>query len=515
LINQALISVSDKSGLEKLGRYLHEQEVRIISTGGTYDALKRAGIRAKQISDITASAEILDGRVKTLHPIVHAGILARTDQLGELELRNIKPLDLVVVNLYPFENAVASKVSFDKIIENIDIGGPTMVRAAAKNFERVTIICDPADYPALIDEMEHNRGNTTIEFRKKMAAKAFELIRHYDEAIAKFFSGEKTEDKTKDIFAGEIILSYKKRSSLRYGENPHQQAALYADSAWTGSSLTKAKLLSGKELSFNNIWDLEAALQMILDFKQPFAAVIKHTNPCGAAVADNLAEAYHKALASDPLSAFGSVIGLNRKIDIATARLLHETHFIECILAPDYDPEALELLKRKKQRRLVAVGDLKPPSNLSPEIRVISGGALVQDRDNYDIKPEDLKTVTKTKPDSQQIADLLFGFKLIKHIKSNAILICKDGATAGIGPGQTSRVDSSLIAVRKAGERAKGAVAASDAFFPMPDGLEVLAEAGVKAVIQPGGSKGDPEVIAAADKHGVAMVFTGIRHFKH
>lgn len=507
MIKRALISVYDKTGVEKLAGYLAKKGVEIVSSGGTYDVLIKAGIHVKKVSDITGSAEILDGRVKTLHPAIHAGILARADQLEQLQESGFEPFDLVVVNLYPFEQAIATGVQLNEALEHIDIGGPAMLRAAAKNYPRVTVVCSPEYYDSLIEQMEDNSGDTTIEFRKEMAKKVFSRTTAYDNAIAHFLT-EKAEP-----FADYITLSFKKQNLLRYGENPHQKAALYSDPTYEYSSLAKARVPSGKELSFNNLWDLEAALQIVSDFDKPFAVVIKHTNPCGAAVGQTLAEAYRKAYESDPISAFGSIIGFNSPVDIQTAELVHKTHFVECVLAPDFTPEALELMKKKKQRRLVAVGELV--KNPNPEIRVISGGALLQTRDTIEVKPENLMVVTKAKPTNRQIEDLLFAFKVVKHVKSNAVIICKNGATVGIGPGQTSRVDSSIIAVRKAGDRAKDAVAASDAFFPMPDGLEVLAEAGVKAVIQPGGSKGDPDVIDAADRLGVAMVFTGIRHFKH
>jgi len=515
LIKRALISVYDKTGIEKLAGYLNNKGVEIVSSGGTYETLKQAGIAVKKVSDITGSPEILGGRVKTLHPAIHAGILAKADQLDELNSHKLPQFDLVVVNLYPFEKVVAEGASLEQALENIDIGGPTMLRAAAKNYPRVTVICNPADYDNLIDQMENNNGDTTLEFRQRTALRVFARISFYDSKITRFLASQASATESADTFADSFAAAFMKKTALRYGENPHQKAALYTEPGYQYTSLADARILAGKELSFNNLWDLEAALQMILDFDQPFAAVIKHTNPCGAAVGESLAEAYRKALSSDPLSAFGSIIGLNRVVDIDTARLLHETQFIECIIAPDYDPEALALMQKKKARRLVAVGPLKPPADEYLEMRRILGGALVQTRDIAEITANDLKLVTKAAPTPEQIKDLLFGFKLVKHVKSNAVLICKNSATVGIGMGQTSRVDASLIAVRKAGERANGAVAASDAFFPMPDGLEVLAEAGVQAVIQPGGSKGDPDVIVAADKAGIAMVFTGMRHFKH
>jgi phosphoribosylaminoimidazolecarboxamide formyltransferase/IMP cyclohydrolase len=514
LIKRALISVYDKTGVVKLAEYLQKRGVEIVSSGGTYKALTEAGIKAVKLAAASGSPEILGGRVKTLHPYIHAGILARADQLSELDKHNIRPFDLVIVNLYPFEKVVASGAKLDEALENIDIGGPAMLRAAAKNFPRITVICDPVDYDSLIEQIEAHDGGASNDYRALMAAKVYARTSNYDNAITEYLSAQ-GETESAAAFPSTINLNLNLKTSLRYGENPHQQAALYTEPGWSFTSLAEARILAGKELSFNNLWDLEAALQMILDFDQPFATVIKHTNPCGAAVGETLAEAYHKALASDPLSAFGSIIGLNRTVDMDTARLLHDTQFIECIIAPDYEPEAIELMRKKKARRLVAVGNLKQPPESFFEMRRILGGALMQTRDTIEVQPDQLKTATKIAPTDKQIDDLLFGFKLVKHVKSNAVLICKDKATVGIGMGQTSRVDSSMIAVRKAGDRAKGAVAASDAFFPMPDGLEVLAEAGVTAVIQPGGSKGDPDVIAAADKAGIAMVFSGIRHFKH
>jgi phosphoribosylaminoimidazolecarboxamide formyltransferase/IMP cyclohydrolase len=512
-IKRALISVHDKNGLLDLARGLHEFGIEILSTGGTLKAIKDAGIPAVAVSDMTGFPEILDGRVKTLHPKIHGGILARRempDHMAALNQHGISAIDLVIINLYPFERVTANpNVTEADAIENIDIGGPSMIRSAAKNHNDVTIITSPSDYGVLLDEIRANGGATTLEFRRKMAVAAFGRTAAYDSAINAWFSKLSTE------FPERLNLSFNIASSLRYGENPHQKAALYERPNYPFTSLPKGKILSGKELSFNNLWDLEAGLQMIFDFPEPFAAVIKHTNPCGAAVGATLAEAYEKALAADPVSAFGSVIALNRQVDMATARLLHETPFVECIVAPGFESDSLELLAKKKNRRLLEVGDIVIPPETEYEFRHITGGVLAQTPDRHNFGRADFKVATRIAPNDKQIDELLFAFKIVKHIKSNAIVICKDRTTVGVGPGQTSRVESSVIAVRKAGERARGAVAGSDAFFPMPDGLEVLAEAGVTAVIQPGGSKGDPDVIAAADKHGLAMIFTGIRHFKH
>jgi phosphoribosylaminoimidazolecarboxamide formyltransferase/IMP cyclohydrolase len=512
-IRRALLTVYDKTNIIELGRKLREFDIEIISTGGTMKELRKGGIEVKSVSDITGFPEILDGRVKTLHPMIHGGILARRDvgeHISQLSLHNIKTCDLVVVNLYPFEEVVSSgETDEDIVLENIDIGGPAMIRSAAKNYPHVTVITSPDHYAMLIEQLAENNGATTVEFRKKMAQMAFERTAAYDNAIAGWFGGGQGQS------PDDLNFKYKLKSSLRYGENPHQKAALYEMRDYKYTSLAKGTLLSGKELSFNNIWDLEAGLHMTMDFKEPFAAVIKHTNPCGAALGDFLADAYEKAFASDPLSAFGSVIALNRKVDTDTAELLHDTPFIECILAPGFDDNALELLRKKKNRRLFEVGELDKAPDDYYEYRPLAGGLLAQSPDRAITVKDELQFVTEKRPTDDEIDELLFAFKIVKHIKSNAIVICKDRATVGVGAGQTSRVDSSIIAVRKAGERTKGAVAASDAFFPMPDGLETLADAGVTAVIQPGGSKKDQEVIDAANQKGIAMVLTGIRHFKH
>jgi phosphoribosylaminoimidazolecarboxamide formyltransferase/IMP cyclohydrolase len=512
-IRRALLTVYDKTNIIELGRKLREFDVEIVSTGGTMKELRKGGVEVKSVSDITGFPEILDGRVKTLHPKIHGGILARRDKgehVSQLSMHNILLFDLVVVNLYPFEKVISSsEVSEEIALENIDVGGPTMIRSAAKNFPHVTVITSPDHYAALIEELAENNGATSLEFRSRMARTAFERTAAYDAAIASWFKGDNGE------FPGTLNLNYNFKSRLRYGENPHQKAALYEKQDYPYSSVAGGKLLSGKELSFNNLWDLEAALQMALDFDEPFAAVIKHTNPCGAAIGTTLSRAYEKALASDPLSAFGSVIALNRRVDMETAKLLHETQFVECILAPGFEPEAFDLLEKKKGRRLVDVGELSRAPETDLEFRPVAGGILAQTQDRHKIVRDDLQFITDKQPTDEQIEELLFAFKIVKHIKSNAIVICKNLATVGVGAGQTSRVDSSIIAVRKAGGRAQGAVAASDAFFPMPDGLERLGEAGVTAVIQPGVSKKDPEVIEAANRLGIAMVLTGIRHFKH
>ncbi|MGD8923105.1 MAG: bifunctional phosphoribosylaminoimidazolecarboxamide formyltransferase/IMP cyclohydrolase, partial [Candidatus Zixiibacteriota bacterium] len=416
---------------------------------------------------------------------------------------------------YPFKQTLARKsaTEADKI-ENIDIGGPTLIRAAAKNFSFVTVVTDPADYAELIGELDSKEGETSLEFRRRCAGKAFALTADYDTAIAGFFAS--MEAGTSGEYPMHLNTSYRFESGLRYGENPHQKAALYADDTYMGPTLLKAKILSGKELSYNNYNDLNACLDMLLDFSEPFACVLKHANPCGAAVADTITEAYKRAYASDPLSAYGSIIGLNKEVDIETAKELHETFFVECILAPSFSDEALKLLKKKKNRRLLVLPQItqgRPKNDIV--YRFIAGGMLMQSADDKVTTEADLKVVTKREPTPEEIKDLLFAWTMVKHTKSNAIVLVKDRATVGIGMGQTSRVDAGSLAVKRAGERAKGAVMASDAFFPMPDGVEVGTEAGVTAIIQPGGSKGDEQAIEAADKAGAAMVFTGIRHFKH
>jgi phosphoribosylaminoimidazolecarboxamide formyltransferase/IMP cyclohydrolase len=517
-IKRALLSVLDKTGIEDLGRQLNEMGVEIISTGGTLKKLREAGVQVISVSTFTGAPEILGGRVKTLHPKIHAGILYRKDnpddieQLGELDYRTI---DLVVVNLYPFQQTL-TKVDVDdkEIIENIDIGGPTMVRAAAKNFERVTVVVDPADYGKLIDQMKANNGATDLSFRKECAAKAFAMTAKYDSAIAGYFtSGKEVEGL---VFPNHLRLDFTFHAKLRYGENPHQKASLYAMDGYQAATLLHAEVLSGKELSFNNYNDLDACLDMLLDFQEPFACVLKHTNPCGAAMGETIAEAYRRAYESDPLSAYGSIVGLNKEVDMECAKLLHETPFIECILAPGFAEEALALLKRKKNRRLLALPSITRGRMKNQMVyRYLRGGLLVQTADDIVTLESSLKTVTKRAPTPEELASLMFAWRVVKHVKSNAIVLAKGTATVGIGMGQTSRVDSSFMAVKRAGERAKGAVMASDAFFPMPDAVEVATDAGVTAIIQPGGSKGDEQAIAAADKAGAAMVFTGIRHFKH
>ncbi len=517
-IKRAIISVSDKTGIEDLAKKLDAMGVEILSTGGTMKKIKEAGVQVISVSTFTGEPEIMGGRVKTLHPKIYAGILCRRDNPGDMDQlgeHDYRPIDLVIVNLYPFKETVAREDATDEdIIENIDIGGPSMLRASSKNYASVTVVVDPADYDRLIEQMEANDGATDLKFRKECAGKAFAFTAAYDNAIATYYRCGRGGETGR--FPTILAPTYSFRSQLRYGENPHQQAAVYSYDGNTWPTLLDAEVLSGKELSFNNYGDLDAALDLILDFKEPFACVLKHANPCGAAIGATIAEAYQAAYESDPLSAFGSIIGLNREVDMDCARVLHETPFVECIIAPSYSEEAFKLLKKKKNRRLLALPSITEgmPSEFSV-YKFIRGGLLVQDGDTLKTDASNLKVVTKRAPTDEEIKSLLFAWQVVKHTKSNAIVLAKDNATVGIGMGQTSRVDSGFMAVKRAGDRARGAVMASDAFFPMPDGVEVATEAGVTAIIQPGGSKGDEQAIEAADKAGAAMVFTGVRHFKH
>lgn len=518
-IKRALISVSDKTGVADLAVELEKLGVEILSTGGTLKAIKDSGVQVISVSTFTGAPEIMGGRVKTLHPKVHAGILYRRDNEGDCEQMSssdYKGIDLVVVNLYPFQQTVAKPDSDDDlIIENIDIGGPSMIRAAAKNHSSVTVVVDPSDYGTLVKQLKENDATTDYDFRRECAKKAFQLTAEYDNAIADYFTHGKQEAKS-ETCPDSFSLVLNKKSSLRYGENPHQEASLYKETSFTGPTLLDANQLSGKELSYNNYNDLDACLEMLLDFSEPFACVLKHANPCGAAIGETIAEAYKKAYDSDPLSAFGSIIGINKEVDLACAELLHETPFVECILAPSFSEDAFKLLKKKKTRRLLelnAIVNGRPDDEIY--FKFIRGGLLAQSADDKITTPDELKCVTKRQPTEEEIKEMLFGWKIVKHTKSNAIVLTKNGATVGIGMGQTSRVDAGFLAVKRAGDRAKGAVMASDAFFPMPDGVEVGTDAGVTAIIQPGGSKGDDQAIEAADKANATMVFSGVRHFKH
>ncbi|HET8728509.1 MAG TPA: bifunctional phosphoribosylaminoimidazolecarboxamide formyltransferase/IMP cyclohydrolase [Alphaproteobacteria bacterium] len=520
-IKRALISVSDKTGVVAFARFLAKHDVEIISTGGSARALEEAGIPVRQVSEHTGFPEILDGRVKTLHPRIHGGLLARRDSDQHLEAMTdygIQPIDLLVSNLYPFEETVAKGADFDDCVENIDIGGPAMIRAAAKNHAFVTVLTDPADYAAVEAAMEANGGKVPGSLRRRLAAAAYARTASYDAAISRWFAGELGEP-----LPDRLSLAGERAQALRYGENPHQSAALYL-TAERRPGVATARQIQGKELSYNNINDTDAAFELVSEFDDPAIAIIKHANPCGVAAAESLAEAYVQALACDPVSAFGGIVAANRPIDAATAKALAEL-FLEVVIAPDATAEARDILSSKKNLRLLLTGGMADPAAPGLMVKTVAGGFLAQDRDAGRVEPGDLKVVTKRAPSPEELDDLLFAFRVAKHVKSNAIVYAKGGATVGVGAGQMSRVDSARIAAMKAAEfskaageiesRTQGSVVASDAFFPFADGLMAAVEAGATAVIQPGGSVRDEEVIAAADKADIAMVFTGMRHFRH
>ncbi len=517
-IKRALISVSDKLGLAGFARGLTALGVEIFSTGGTRKHLESEGIPVRDISDYTGFPEMMDGRLKTLHPKVHGGILCRHDNPQDMQAmaeHGILAFELVVVNLYPFETTVARKgVTAEEAIEQIDIGGPTMVRAAAKNHAFTTVATNTGQYSGILDEIAA-QGCTTPELRYRLAAEAFAHTANYDRAIANFFAGKAAGG----VFPDVIRMNLTRKGVLRYGENPHQQAAVYAKPDCTDANVVAAKQLGGKELSYNNLLDLDSALGMVRSFSRPAAVVIKHNNPCGAAVADKLATALKRAMDGDPLSAFGSVLGLNRVVDAGSAEVLAAPGlFIEAIVAPDYEPEALEILttkpKWKDNVRLLKVGQLGP-SQQHWTYRCLEGGMLMQEADVLPDPEELWQVVTQKKPSQAQMADLRFAWEIVRHVKSNAIVLAKDCMLLGAGAGQMSRVDSTKIAIEKAGDRSAGSVMASDAFFPFPDSIAAAAAAGVCAIIQPGGSKKDDEVIAACNDKGIPMIFTGRRHFKH
>ena len=522
-IARALISVSDKTGLAAFAAALAGHGVAILSTGGTARTLRDAGIAVTDVSDHTGFPEIMDGRVKTLHPAIHGGILARRDDAGHraaLEEHGIAGIDLVVVNLYPFEEAVREGAALDTCIETIDIGGPAMIRAAAKNHDDVTVVVQPADYQAVMAEMAELGGATGLALRRRLAATAFARTAAYDAAIARRLVAEESED---GLLPDRMVFGGARSRLLRYGENPHQSAALYIDPA-APPGVAQAALIQGKEPSYNNLADAEAAHALVREFGPPAIAIIKHGNPCGVGLGDTLAGAYGKARACDPVSAFGGVVAANRTLDGATARAIAGL-FTEVVIAPDADEDARALLATKSDLRVLLTGAGADDDDRGLMVRTLGDGFLVQTTDTAQVDPSALRTVTRRAPTEQERADLLFAFTVAKHVKSNAIVLAKGGATVGIGAGQMSRVDSSRIAAQKAADaaaaageersRAEGCVVASDAFFPFADGLLAAAAAGATAVIQPGGSKRDAEVIAAADEQGLAMVFTGLRHFRH
>ncbi len=524
-IRRALLSVSDKEGLADLGRALAERDVELVSTGGTAKALRDAGLAVMDVSDLTAFPEMMDGRVKTLHPMVHGGLLAvrdNPDHNAAMVEHGIGPIDLVVVNLYPFQETVGRGAGREEIIENIDIGGPSMVRSAAKNHRYVTILTDPADYSDLLGELNAREGATGKDFRKAMAAKAFAATAAYDSAISSWFAFVDQAQK----FPPRRTMASRLVTTLRYGENPHQEAALYAPEGPHARGLPQAKQVQGKELSYNNYNDANAALELAGEFAggDPAVVIVKHANPCGVAQRPSLVEAWREALACDSVSAFGGIVATNTPLDGPTAEAICEI-FTEVVVAPGADEAARAAFARKKNLRLLLADALPDPRRAGQTVAVIAGGILVQDRDNAAIDPAELKVVTRRAPTDTELADCLFAWTVARHVKSNAIVYAKDGATAGIGAGQMNRRDSSRIAAMKAAEAAEkfdwpqprtvGSAVASDAFFPFADGLLAAVEAGATAVIQPGGSIRDEEVIKAADEAGLTMVFTGMRHFRH
>ena len=518
-IERALISVYDKTDLLEIATALVECGVEILSTGGTAQHLRDAGIDILDVSDYTGFPEMLDGRVKTLHPKIHGGLLAEwenTEHKAQTEAHGISPIDMVICNLYPFETTVAKPdVTLPEAIENIDIGGPTMIRAAGKNYRHTAVVTAVSQYTQIIDDLDANDGCLSEERRFELAKAAFAHTAQYDAAISTYLANVDSEP---DEFAPDLTLRFKKERTLRYGENPHQRAAFYKTETDPGACAAWANQLSGQPLSFNNILDLEAALEIVKDFAQPTCAIIKHNNPCGLATADNLQNAFTEALECDRTSAFGSIVGLNRKVTIQTANAIREAAKegvkIDAIIAPSYTEKALRALSRVKRRPILETGPLSASEPVL-QIRNVTGGILVQDPDVHELSPDALKVVTQRAPTDAEIASLLFAWKACKHVKSNCILLAQGTQSVGIGAGQMSRVDSTIIAVRKAGEKAKGAVLASDAYFPFPDGVEIAGEAGITAIIQPGGSVNDAPVIETADAYGIAMVLTGIRHFRH
>lgn len=525
-IKRALLSVSDKTGLVEFGKFLADQGVEILSTGGSAKTLADAGVPVKEVAEHTGFPEMMDGRVKTLHPKIHGGLLAlrnNDNHVASMAEHDIGAIDLLVVNLYPFEETVEKGADFATCIENIDIGGPAMIRSASKNHAFVTVVVEASDYQDVMTSIKENNGSTSAGLRKKLAAKAFARTGSYDAAISAWFASQ-----LGDNFPERLNITAQKQQSLRYGENPHQEAAFYVSrSASPRRGIATAKQVQGKELSFNNLNDTDAAFELVSEFDPkdgPAVAIIKHANPCGVARGKNYIEAYNKALLCDQTSAFGGIIALNGKLDAETASEISKI-FTEVVIATDADEKALEIMAAKKNLRLLLTGGVADPRSVGQNIRTVAGGYLVQSRDNGKVTLDNLKVVTKRQPSEQELQDMLFAFTVCKHVKSNAIIYVKDGATVGIGAGQMSRVDSSRIAARKAKDASEvaglprpmteGSVVASDAFFPFADGLLSAAEAGVTAVIQPGGSIRDDEIIAAANEKGIAMVLTGMRHFRH
>lgn len=507
---RALLSVSNKEGIVDFAKQLKHLGYELISTGGTKRILEESGIEVMSISDVTDFPEILEGRVKTLHPNVHAGLLAKrheSDHMEQLDQLDIQLIDLVVVNLYPFKETISKEgVTEGEAIENIDIGGPTMLRAAAKNFESVTVVVDPEDYPEILMSMKD--GELSHTTRKRLAGKVYQHTAAYDALIAQYFQDIQGEEAPE-----QYSVTYEKVQDLRYGENPHQKATFYKDPLYTGASLANAKQLNGKELSYNNIQDANAALQMVLEYQEPAAVAVKHMNPCGVGIGEDLFTAYSRAYEADPISIFGGIVALNREVDGETAAKMKEI-FLEIIIAPSFSEEALEILTEKKNLRLLKI-DTEHSGEASSLITSVRGGILVQDADQGALEDVEISVPTDRRPTEEEWEDLQFSWKVVKHVKSNAIVLGKHKQTIGVGAGQMNRIGAANIALEQAGEKAVGSALASDAFFPMPDTVEAAAAAGVKAIIQPGGSKRDQDSIDACNKHGIAMVFTGMRHFKH
>lgn len=511
-IRRAILSVSDKTGLVEFARTLRGFGAELLSTGGTARALRDAGLEARDVSDVTGFPEMLDGRVKTLHPRIHGGLLAVRDDkehTASLEEHGIEPIDMAVINLYPFERTVAREgVTREEAVEQIDIGGPSMVRSAAKNFKDVAIVVSPEDYDLLSEELSRNDGSLSLTTRERLALKAFRRTASYDLSISEYL--QRQLEGEPDALPDSFTLKLQKTAGLRYGENPHQRAALYEVEERSG--VAHAETLGGKEMSYNNYVDADAAYQLVCDFDEAACAIIKHTNPSGVGTAATLEEAYRLALETDPVSAFGGVVAFNRRVDASAARALTEI-FTEVVVAPDYDEDAIEALKTKKNLRILRAGEAAPPSGV--DIKRISGGLLIQTRDSHRLTSDDLKLVTRRAPTDEETKALLFAWTVCKHTKSNAIVYAREGQTVGVGAGQMSRVDSARIGAMRARLPLEGSVVASDAFFPFRDGIDEIARHGVSAIIQPGGSVKDSEVVAAANEHGVAMVFTGVRHFRH
>ncbi|MDP4170915.1 MAG: bifunctional phosphoribosylaminoimidazolecarboxamide formyltransferase/IMP cyclohydrolase [Bacillota bacterium] len=508
---RALISVSEKSGVVEFASELEKLGFEIISTGGTKKTLKEHGIAVKGVSEVTGFPEILEGRVKTLHPMIHGGLLAKADEpshQAQLSEHGIVPIQIVCVNLYPFKNTIAKPgTTFEEAIEQIDIGGPAMLRASAKNHRHVTVAVDPADYPAIISEWKEN-GSVTATTRQRLAAKVFRHTAAYDALIAEYMTEAANEENIENV-----TLTFELKQGLRYGENPHQQASFYKKPLGSNYSVANAEQLHGKELSYNNINDADAALQIVKEFSEPAAVAVKHMNPCGVGIGDTIYDAFTKAFAADPVSIFGGIIALNREVDGETARKLHEI-FLEIIIAPAFSTEALEILKGKKNVRLLTV-PFAVQQKKEKRVTSIEGGLLLQDMDNYSLEQAEMKVATKREPTDAEWKALRFGWKVVKHVKSNAIVVAADDMTIGIGAGQMNRVGAAKIALEQAGSKADGAIMASDAFFPMDDTVEAAAKAGITAIIQPGGSIRDEDSIKKADEYGIAMVFTGVRHFRH